>query len=348
MRISEPTLKALARTITGDNGKSIYRWGPDLIELFNNVGFEDSYGSGFPARWSYAENKLKNLNGTQNLEKLMQIFLDPRNYLEIDYEIDDVILFLNDYLKYDGYEIVFEGNFCTIRSLPTMDGVGEDVKNLIFAADGPKPEIVIEDSVSNNIKIVKYKENCLIYDQPVPIDGLKWKDLVLWWTGENGVEYNPKKSDNEFYLRLAKSLDSEIEEILFLTYYKHFKSILGDNLPALIPQVYLHYDPYTIAQLKGNKNLVRQRMDFLLLLSQGIRIVIELDGKHHYSDGNISSPQKYAEMVSADRDLRLRGYEVYRFGGFEFKDSEANTFLICSFFHELFRKYNILPSEQKF
>jgi len=49
-------------------------------------------------------------------------------------------------------------------------------------------------------------------------------------------------------------------------------------------------------------------MDFLFVLSNSTRIVIEVDGKQHYSDDNISSPKKYAEMVSLDRDLKLLGY----------------------------------------
>ena len=44
-----------------------------------------------------------------------------------------------------------------------------------------------------------------------------------------------------------------------------------------------------------------------------------------------------AEMVTADRDLRLRGYEVFRFGGSEFdhpkeKQKEAIEKLVSSFF----------------
>ena len=69
-------------------------------------------------------------------------------------------------------------------------------------------------------------------------------------------------------------------------------------------------------------------MDFLLLLSNSIRIVIEVDGKQHYSDENISSPKKYAEMVSLDRDLKLLGYEVYRFGGFELYDKSSENIII--------------------
>ena len=58
-------------------------------------------------------------------------------------------------------------------------------------------------------------------------------------------------------------------------------------------------------------------MDFLLLLPHGVRIVLEVDGKQHYAEGDTASPKLYSEMVSEDRRLRLRGYEVYRFGGYE-------------------------------
>ena len=54
---------------------------------------------------------------------------------------------------------------------------------------------------------------------------------------------------------------------------------------------------------------MRERMDFLLLLPRGVRIVLEVDGKQHYAEGDTASPKLYSEMVSEDRKLRLRGYE---------------------------------------
>jgi very-short-patch-repair endonuclease len=82
-------------------------------------------------------------------------------------------------------------------------------------------------------------------------------------------------------------------------------------------------------------------MDFLLLLERGARIVVEIDGSQHYADdrGN-ASPQKYAEMVRADRMLRLAGYEVYRFGGDDFARGGADT-IIVDFFRRLFERHGI-------
>jgi len=109
---------------------------------------------------------------------------------------------------------------------------------------------------------------------------------------------------------------------------------------ALLPQVYLHYDPYTIKErANGNKPLKRQRMDFLLLFSNKQRVVIDIDGKQHYSVNNAASPYLYAEMVTEDRRLKLAGYEVYRFGGYEFVKEDEGKKAVIDFFSELLRKY---------
>jgi very-short-patch-repair endonuclease len=60
-------------------------------------------------------------------------------------------------------------------------------------------------------------------------------------------------------------------------------------------------------------------MDFLLLMRNQRRLVIEIDGKQHYTDGDRASPPRYAEMMIEDRELRMAGYEVFRFGGYEFR-----------------------------
>ena len=85
-------------------------------------------------------------------------------------------------------------------------------------------------------------------------------------------------------------------------------------------------------------------MDFLLLLPGGVRVVIEIDGKHHYCDATgRSSPRLYAEMMAADRALRLVGYEVYRFGVHELQQPNAEEVLIV-FYRSLFERYSLLPA----
>jgi len=43
---------------------------------------------------------------------------------------------------------------------------------------------------------------------------------------------------------------------------------------------------------------MRERMDFLLLLPRGVRIMLEVDGKQHYAEGDTASPKLYSDMVA--------------------------------------------------
>ena len=102
---------------------------------------------------------------------------------------------------------------------------------------------------------------------------------------------------------------------MFRAYFEGFRHAVP-FLPALLPEVWLHWDPRTLKE-RGPDALPRFRMDFLLLLPQGVRVVIEVDGKHHYADATGSADvQRYGHMVKADRELKFAGYEVFRFGMF--------------------------------
>jgi len=246
---------------------------------------------------------------------------------------------INRYIEKDGYEFrivkyVSERPFYDDFNI--KGGPKGDIKNLIFAADGPKPEIVITDSLENNIEIVENGEYCLVYDKPILSDGVMWNSLVNWWI-EKEENSTYEEAERKLYLRLRKTLGSEPERILFEAYFKHFHLESGE-FPALIPQVYLHYDPYTMKQLNGQARLSRQRMDFLMLLPANMRIVIEVDGKQHYSNGEISSPKLYSEMVAEDRKLKLKGYEIYRFGGYELTYGSSEKVAI-DFFRSLLNQY---------
>ena len=176
-----------------------------------------------------------------------------------------------------------------------------------------------------------------MYDEDIPAEGLYWNSLVKWYAQKYDIDESVEK---EYIKRLMASLDSKPEKWLLQAYctLMHDKNV---DLPALIPQVYLYYDPQTQKQ-RGWKLLEHQKMDFLMIFSMSDRIVIEIDGKQHYATGNIASPELYAEMVAAQREMTLCGYEVYRFGGHEFqgdKDEVINK--IQEFFMKLMEKHDI-------
>ena len=73
----------------------------------------------------------------------------------------------------------------------------------------------------------------------------------------------------------------------------------------------------------------------------GVRVVVEVDGKHHYAnDEGRADASKYATMMAADRDLRLAGYEVFRFGASELSNIGAAD-AVTAFFQELFKRYRV-------
>ena len=219
-------------------------------------------------------------------------------------------------------------------------GVLGKAKNLIFAANGPKPEIILRDAINNDIRITRNGEYCLVFDRPFGPAGLRWGDLVDWWTEMTGDPPRSRAGEESLYRRLIASLGSEAEKVLFRSYYGSYRSAHGWDLPALLPQVYLHYDPYTAKMRRDMKVLARQRMDFLLLFSPQERVVLEVDGKQHYSQDGRPSPRLYAEMAAADRELRLLGYEVFRFGGHELSGS-GNKAILRRFFDQLLMKHGV-------
>lgn len=53
-------------------------------------------------------------------------------------------------------------------------------KNLIFAAIGPKPKILLRGAVNNDAEIVQNAENCLVYSDPLSAHGPTLGQMVTW------------------------------------------------------------------------------------------------------------------------------------------------------------------------
>ena len=160
-------------------------------------------------------------------------------------------------------------------------GSAQNPKNIIFASP-IKPDLRFRDAVNNDVEIVTNADKVLVYDQPVGSDGLRWRDLQEWWAKRQGA-LEEQQAKRTLYRRLLESLppNSPPQRFLFVTFFKTFAAGVHD-LPALLPEVWLHWDPKT-AQERGPDALARFRMDFLMLLPYGTRVVIEVDGRHHFS-----------------------------------------------------------------
>lgn len=214
-------------------------------------------------------------------------------------------------------------------------------KNIIFASPR-KPDIRFRDAVNNDIEIVTERDSVLVYDRPIPRHGLLWRDVQSWYAELTGIA-DGEEAKKALYLRLKDSLPSNSPPQRALFHFFH--ETLGAqarDLPILLPEVWLHWDPKTVRE-RGAPALLRFRMDFLLLLPNGVRVVIEVDGKQHYAnEKGEADTARYAAMMAADRDLRLAGYEVFRFGGSELL-GEGRRDRVRTFFERLFRQYGVEP-----
>ena len=256
---------------------------------------------------------------------------------------------INDGLEMADLEIVSDTGregFFKVRNKVALPS--DPIKNILFAANKTKPDIIVNNVLENTVKIVDAGD-ALVYEGGIPEQGLSWIDLVKWYEQYEGEDTQNKLAD-----RLFSSLDSLPERMFFLAYCE-FIMKNGRNLPALIPQVYLYYDPKIRSERKGKPIFEHQRMDFMFVISREHRIVIEIDGIQHYADDkNIGGTyykcadvNRYAQMMKAHREMVLDGYDVYRFGGKELYvgpdgNKESAKQVVFEFLEGLFRKYRLM------
>ncbi|MFI9248236.1 hypothetical protein ACIGXF_38060 [Streptomyces sp. NPDC053086] len=117
---------------------------------------------------------------------------------------------------------------------------------------------------------------------------------------------------------------------MFDTYTK-----LGFDLPALIPQVYLNYDPVQCERV-GRCQPPYPPADGFPAADESARPGCHRGrGIQHYArqvdaltmqrPGTVwlADPGRYASMVAEDRQLTLQAYDVYRIGGHELRNHAA-------------------------
>lgn len=88
------------------NEETEYRSGPQLVHFFNQLGFRDSYGQGFPSRWMYTDEKLAEINGSPELDKCIKTVLSPANFIGRVGDLDAHISGFNQFLAFDKWKLV--------------------------------------------------------------------------------------------------------------------------------------------------------------------------------------------------------------------------------------------------
>ena len=118
MRLNKRTLEKLRDLI---NEETEYRSGPKLVSFFNELGFNDTYGSGFPSRWFYTDEKLEKINGTPEIDKCIKNLYNPISYIGDFEKLDEYIKDFNQYLVFDGWKVIRRGKDITITKADEED-----------------------------------------------------------------------------------------------------------------------------------------------------------------------------------------------------------------------------------
>lgn len=270
---------------------------------------------------------------------------------------------INPPLTAVGLELRETGN---IDGYPTFDLVSTGTrsgrpKQLIFGSP-EKPDLRLIDVIDSDVEVVDPNGKVLVYDRKIGPAGLRWRDLQAWWKETRQVD-DDDQAKAQLYKRLGNSLYELVDNewvpvsppqlLLFRLYHDIYRTALPD-LPVLLPEVWRHWDPVN-AKTRGNLALVQFRMDFLMFGPAGARIVLEVDGQHHYASERpagegqrrmLPDAREYARTVAASRDLTLAGYEVHRFGAHELRDKQEARPLVTAFFDSLFRKHHVAVSQR--
>ena len=118
MILNKKTLEKLRQLI---NEETEYRSGPKLVQFFNDLGFNDSYGHAFPSRWLYTDQKLDEINGAPELEKCIKNVFATVNFLGRYQELDSYIKDFNQLLAFDGWKIVRNGSDITFQKMDKVE-----------------------------------------------------------------------------------------------------------------------------------------------------------------------------------------------------------------------------------
>ena len=203
MLLNDKTLEELRKIINGD-GTPDYRSGSALVTFFNKLGFNDSYGQGFPSRWGYTDEKLQKINGTSDLDKCIRNAFAVIDYVDRISELDVKIELFNRYLAFDKWRVVRNNDEITFKKLDKVV-VEEGVKKITndesdFLKLNFEVDIGSLDLAGNVTEIMNYRlreiESCIDNKMPlasVILIGSLLEGLLLGMALKYPREFNRAK-----------------------------------------------------------------------------------------------------------------------------------------------------------
>lgn len=201
MILCKKTLECLREMI---NEKSEYRSGPKLVQFFNDLGFNDSYGQGFPSRWIFTDERLAKINGTPALDQCIGNTFAPVNFVGRIQELDLLIKEFNQYLAFDKWKVVrreADIGFQKLEKIEIDSGESKDSENEFLSREftnfdlrALKLENAITDVLQYRIKEI---EKCFSSGSPLAVillAGSALEGILLGLAIQHPRQFNSAKS----------------------------------------------------------------------------------------------------------------------------------------------------------
>jgi hypothetical protein len=206
MVLQKKTLEKLRQII---NEESEYRSGPKLVDFFNNFGFRENYGQGFPSRWMYTDERLQKINGTPELDRCIKEVFAVVNFANDIPKLDKLLEEFNNILTFDKWKVKREHSEILFQKLdkiiittePKQNGNNE-IKEEDFLSqefkDASIDKIGLDGSVT---EILNYRfseiKTCLEREAPLSailLIGSSLEGILLGVALKNIKEFNQSKS----------------------------------------------------------------------------------------------------------------------------------------------------------
>lgn len=201
MILCKKTLECLREMI---NEKSEYRSGPKLVQFFNDLGFNDSYGQGFPSRWLFTDERLAKINGTPALDQCIRNTFAPVNFVGRIQELELLINEFNQYLAFDKWKVVrreAEVSFQKLEKVEIYSGEPKDLESEFLSREftnidlrALKLENAITDVLHHRIKEI---EKCFSSGSPLAVillAGSALEGILLGLAIQHPRQFNSTKS----------------------------------------------------------------------------------------------------------------------------------------------------------
>lgn len=173
MILGTKTLEILRDLI---NEETEYRSGPKIIQFFNELGFSDTYGQGFPSRWRFTDEKLNAINGTPNIDKCIKNLFSPISFIKTPDKLDLHISEFNKYLAFDKWKVIRNHAEISFKKLnkveftvPNESNDEEGFLNQEFS-DLKLSNLRLDNSITSVLEYrIKEIENCFSANAPLSV-----------------------------------------------------------------------------------------------------------------------------------------------------------------------------------